>query len=361
MYLYQKMYDDLLLKIREGQYANGKLLPTERELMQRYSVSRITAKKVFELLLRDGLIARTPGKGTALVPQQPVKKERDKKLIGTIFCDIGAAFGQQILLGQEAQAAQLGYKLLFQRSMDMPEKEDRLIQELLEYGVSGILVQNCHGDYSKSLLRLYCDDFPVVSIDRGTQRIPIPCVTSDHHAAAVTAAEHLFSLGHRNILYLSCAVEGTTTLSDRLEGFHQAYANRRLQPDGCRFLLNMQSPVSPQESAVEADLISIHGALQENPGITAVFATERFLASLAQRAVSAMDKKIPADYSLICFDYEETFRDVPLLTHLAQNQYQIGVESVKLLDRMIAGEAVETKVILPAKLVQGQSTAGVFL
>ena len=359
MHLYERIYHDLLRDIRSGVYQNGRLLPTERDLSQTYGVSRITVKKAFDMLAAEGLIVRVAGRGTMLA--KPAKKEKNisKQLIGAIFCDIDSAFGEQVLLGMEAAAAALGCNIIFKRSFDIPENEDRLLMELMELGVAGIIVHNCHGDYSKSLMRLYCDDFPVISIDRYTDRLPIPGVSSDHYGAAMDGVVHLFELGHRHILYLSSPVEGTSTLADRLEGFRQAHIRQNQPMNPAGFVLDITSHQTRLPEVIAADVERICETLRANPDITALFASERYIASLAQQAVAAMGKRIPEDYSLICFDHEKTYDEIPAITHMRQDQERIGATAVEKLAEVIAGRKPEVKTLFEAALVKGRSTGKV--
>ncbi len=48
--MYKKIYDDLLEAIEKGIYPPGSKLPSEKELMEQYNVSRITSKKALEML-----------------------------------------------------------------------------------------------------------------------------------------------------------------------------------------------------------------------------------------------------------------------------------------------------------------------
>lgn len=48
--LYLKIYNDLLAGIKNGTYASGSRLPSEKELSSNYDVSRITSKKALEML-----------------------------------------------------------------------------------------------------------------------------------------------------------------------------------------------------------------------------------------------------------------------------------------------------------------------
>ncbi len=70
--LYLQIAEILRDQIRHGDYAAGDLLPSERDLMVAYSVSRNTAQRAIEDLVRDNLAIRIQGKGT-FVPKSIVE------------------------------------------------------------------------------------------------------------------------------------------------------------------------------------------------------------------------------------------------------------------------------------------------
>lgn len=70
--LYLQISEILRNQIRNGKYLAGDLLPSEHDLMVDYSVSRNTAQRAIEDLVRDGLAIRKQGKGT-FVPKSIVE------------------------------------------------------------------------------------------------------------------------------------------------------------------------------------------------------------------------------------------------------------------------------------------------
>ena len=50
--------------ILHGDYADGRRLPTEAELAERYGVSRQTVRRAFQDLVAEGMVYRVPGRGT---------------------------------------------------------------------------------------------------------------------------------------------------------------------------------------------------------------------------------------------------------------------------------------------------------
>lgn len=61
--MYYRLYKQLKERIMQGYYRDGKL-PTEKELCDEFSVSRMTVRKALERLVIEGLIERKKGKGT---------------------------------------------------------------------------------------------------------------------------------------------------------------------------------------------------------------------------------------------------------------------------------------------------------
>jgi GntR family transcriptional regulator len=62
--LYEQIRRILQARILKGELGPGDRLPTEREICERYAVSRITAVRALTDLERDGLVERIQGKGT---------------------------------------------------------------------------------------------------------------------------------------------------------------------------------------------------------------------------------------------------------------------------------------------------------
>ena len=56
--------------IRNGEYADGRQLPTEEQLSARYSVSRHTVRRAMQDLVSEGIIFRVAGRGTYPVAEQ---------------------------------------------------------------------------------------------------------------------------------------------------------------------------------------------------------------------------------------------------------------------------------------------------
>jgi GntR family transcriptional regulator len=61
---YQQLRDDLVQRIAAGEWAPGAAIHTEAELSAAYAVSTGTLRKAIDLLVADGVLTRSQGKGT---------------------------------------------------------------------------------------------------------------------------------------------------------------------------------------------------------------------------------------------------------------------------------------------------------
>jgi len=74
--LYHQLYTSLKRGITSGEIEYGEQMPTEQQLSETLSISRITAKRAMDELANEGLIARQRGKGSHVTYKyapEPVK------------------------------------------------------------------------------------------------------------------------------------------------------------------------------------------------------------------------------------------------------------------------------------------------
>ena len=61
---YRRIFEDLRREIRDGLYPDGVSLPSEETIVRKYDVSRITAVRAMDELVKSGLVYRKRGSGT---------------------------------------------------------------------------------------------------------------------------------------------------------------------------------------------------------------------------------------------------------------------------------------------------------
>ena len=83
--LFQQLAETLRAAIDAGEYPPGSRLPTENELCERYSVSRVTVRKALDELSQGEFLVRKPGKGT-FVTEKKIQRKLDGVLSYTNMC-----------------------------------------------------------------------------------------------------------------------------------------------------------------------------------------------------------------------------------------------------------------------------------
>lgn len=184
--LYKKISDHYYKLILDGKLKYNDQLPTEKEIMINFSVSRITAKNAINLLAEQGVVKRIPGKGTFVITHYNLEEKNDERLnktIGLILSDIDETFGTQILRSIESEVSGKGYQLVFKLTKENKEQEIQTIQNMISLGVKGIINQPAHGFiYSDEILKFYLSGFPLVFIDRYMEKTKIPFVSTDNES-----------------------------------------------------------------------------------------------------------------------------------------------------------------------------------
>lgn len=352
MKLYEIIYENLKKQISAGEFGRDTLLPTELELQKTYNVSRITAKHAYEKLAEEGLVERIPGKGTVLASPKPPRKS---KLIGMVLCNFDSNFGVQLIKSAQAAAAEHGYSLVLDCSYDDDKKESEILSRFCSLGVEGILIQNCHGTFTKNLLTLSLQEYPVVSVDRYAKGLQIPCVTSDNSRASADAASFFLHRGHQKILFVSAPTQSTSTLTERLEGFQKAHIQHGAALSEINFMTDLKSPLTNQAKDVEADIGNLAACLQ-NKEITAVIAAEYMAAELVRITLRKLHRRCPDDVELLCFDCQSPMLENSSFTHIQQDEIKLGRLAVEKLIAQIAGKRVNMRDFIETRLVIGNST-----
>lgn len=374
--MYEKIVEALRGRIVEGKYKAGDRVPSEKELGEEYKVSRITSKKALELLAGEGYIVRQPGRGSFVSekpplqaggrqPQHPLLPHQGKKtgklLIGLVITDFADSYGTGLIYGMEEASREQDCYLVLRRTFGIPSIEEEAIKGLLELGVDGLIIFPAQGEYfNAEILKLVINQFPFVLVDRHLKGISAGSISTDNAGAAREGTNYLFELGHKSIAFLTPPPADTTAIEERIEGFIQAHAEKGVMVDRDLWLEDIASTL-PQANTEEnrlEDIRRIIGHLRKHPHITAVFATEYNIGQLAMEAAREMGRSVPGDLSVLCFDCPETNGRFPL-THLRQNQTEMGRLAFENVLKLIDGQAVPNKIMLEAALIRSESTGPV--
>lgn len=326
MIKYLIVYEEIKKRIDNGEYPFGSNIPTEKELIDIFKVSRIVIRMAVDKLVKQGYLCRKAGYGTTVCVDN--NKKENNKVIGVLFTFIASSFGAAILLAIEREARLLGYNILFKNSNNTTECEKQCLKELYDFGVKGVIMQPIHNEkYNPSLEPFINKKIPIVLIDRDYEKMDLSFVGTDSILETRNAVKKLFMFGHTRLGLVSQNITSATSLSERVKGFNLAHENAGIPFSSSQIMSNIISISDYSPTNYDCDKRKIKAFLAEND-FNCILATELSVSQIVSDVISENDefKKI----ALATFDRSET----PLKYgkyYILQNQNEIGEKAVAML------------------------------
>jgi DNA-binding LacI/PurR family transcriptional regulator len=278
-------------------------------------------------------------------------RNRTTKLFGLVISAATNPVFARTVMAIEEQAYELGYDVVLCQSLNMPEREERVVRRLLSRRVDGLFLTPVYRlDPSVALYdELLRRGTPTVLLGH---RAPF-CnkfvnVETDDLGGSYAAAKHLTDLGHKRIAFFAGppAAPGS---QERLEGYRKAMREAEIEIDD-KLIFNAGSTTEEGEKAALQ-------FLQEAPQATAVQASGDLVAIGAANIFLNQGLRIPEDLSIVGFGnvlLSEHFR-VPLTT-VRQPKLRLGTAAMESMMRLLRGERPDTR-RLSAEIVIRKSTA----
>lgn len=357
--LYQSTFEDLRARIRDGEFPVGERLPTEAELLAHYEISAITLRRALDMLREEGYVARRPRVGTTVVSTEPssTPAPSSRMEIGVVLTNFDDTFGTRVLEGMLDEAG-TGADVILKRTHGDHDAEDGAIRALAQR-VQGLIVLPSSSEFiPPAVLELLPAGFPVVILDRRYEGIPVSDISTDNIAAGAAATEHLFGLGHRTVALVT-SDSRVTSNDDRRRGWVGAHARHDKALDDDLAFHGIESTLPGATDRPADDVDRLVSFIAAHPEATAFVAGEYNIALLLRDALERSGKRVPDDVSVVCFDHPDATFDSRMFrfTHMAQDQPGVGRRAVAQLLGQARGETGSRKILVPAELVAGASTA----
>lgn len=361
--LYERILQHLKERIDRKELRPGDKLPTEMELARAFGVSRITSKRALEELRSAGLIYRVRGCGSFVAEPHPP----ESPLSGG---EAGSGYGKVIALvlpfpcsnggilhtirGASGIAGEKGYILDVRYSNHDPEEERALLQALYERGVGGIIFYPVSDRRNLDLLNtLSLEGYPIVSIDRYYESVPVSYVVSENRQGEYEAVKYLLELGHRDIAFLSdVRIEDATSVRNRYFGYCEA-----LKESGADIRPELVANGDFRCPDREAAMAALEAFLAQ--GATAFCCINDYMAVFVLQCLQGMGVEVPGAVSVAGFDDLEVsgIASVPLTT-VRQDMERIGQEAARhIVESIESGTCPYLEKTVPVELIVRESCA----
>lgn len=280
---------------------------------------------------------------------KPVKnrdKETNSKYVGIVVPHIQNPYSCNLINEIQNTLENFGYSVAIMDSKNDPVKAMKYVETLRKTGIAGLIYLPTHSESveEESILKI---DIPVVFLGRKVGRQPVCFVGSETFQGAYNGANYLFSLGHKDILYVTGNVDNIlktdvpSTDKEGFDGFLEAHNEKGIEFNYDNLI---SGDYSTSKTAEEV------GKLLDNRKFSAIFTSGDVMAYGAYKAVINKGLKIPEDISILGFD------DLPMssvldLTTISQNAFGIGQNAALLLNDLIENRKKgPQEVILPTNI-----------
>lgn len=353
---FKMVFHQLKQDILSGIYPQGNLIPSEKEVCEKYQVSRITARGALKLLEEEGLVEIIPKRGRRVIlPRSAIQKKRNEIAV----FGLADNFTQNCYHGIIAGLEKVGLVGRFLPIPDFPgsPKFLKLIEKSCQKDdFSGLILVNNKtlSNQEKELM----DDLQIPWIQAGTEgMIDYQTVCTDNALAAEVLVDHAVALGHSRISYFHYwKFDEFFTFRNRQAGYLRGMLKHGRTPDCTGFKTGQHAGISEIEKVLQG---MFHlGTAQQVTCI--LFVTSSFAIQIAQLLLQ-MGYRIPEDISVATFGHEVLDDNLlpfgfTQLTYVEEPMEKVGEIAAQRLLHMMAGEdAFPQQIKINPQLVAGNS------
>ncbi len=273
--------------------------------------------------------------------------------IGLLFSNPSEAYLSAFLLGSLDQAGRSDIQLVVQKC-ELGDHEREVAERLIRGGIDGIILPPPLCDSPIVLDVLLAAGIPTVVVATNAPPPAMGAVAIDDRAGAREMTEHLLSLGHRRIGFIT-GNDNIHASSERLAGYREALtAHGRAAEEALvvQGLFNYRSGLEAAEELLD---------LPDPP--TAIFASNDDMAAASVAVAHRRGLDVPGDLTVCGFDDSALATTIwPELTTIRQpiadmSRAAVEVLATMLIDRREGGRSAARRVRLDYTLVRRRSDA----
>lgn len=353
---YMWVQEEVRRRITSGVWRHGDRIPTERELEKEFSLSRMTVSKGLGNLVAEGLLIRKKGQGTFVtLVDVPNTRHLIKFIAPNPICKSPFRFGA--LEAMHEELVPNGYNVGVDFYTDGSDLADCLRRNCDSFHAGFVVFYRPGDGVGDRLADASEFGLPLVLIDAYPDDYRGDMVVANNAHGGRLMIDHLYSLGHRDIAYISWPVD-RSSLRDRAAGFIQQMLVHGLAVTSktVQALTDGTFAAFPELRELVANLLS------EPHRPTALCFSNDVLALEAMEYINSLGLTVPEDISVVGYDNVDWCTDslIPLTT-VNQDMARIAKEASLILLERIGGKSSPRpiRVFIEPELVVRASTCRV--
>ena len=204
---YQLLQQWLRDQINSGEYTANQQIPTELELAEQFGYSRQTIRQAISGLEQEGLLKRTPGRGTFVCQQNAGRVNRSEsrtRRVGVLTTYLDDYIFPGIINGIERVLSRHDYLFTLGLTHNKTLDEATALQKLLADGVDGLIIEGTKTALptpNEGILQSFRDaGIPMVFINGCYDGANDSYVLMDDVQSGELLTQHLIDQGHTQML-----------------------------------------------------------------------------------------------------------------------------------------------------------------
>jgi len=277
-------------------------------------------------------------------PNALARSLRDGKShsIGVVVSDIANPFFANIAKIIEITAEKRDYTVQFSSSDENADRNDVLVDNMMDRGVDGIILVPCSGS-EKTINKLISKEFPFILLDRMFPDINCSYVCLNNVKAAYDCTRHLIDNGFRDIGAISYNVD-LKHMTDRIEGFKSAMTEAGI--------FNQKMVRYVDHTSMEKSCDKAVSFLLDNK-VDAILSLSNTIGVESLRILTSRKIEIPEQIGIVTFDESSAFDFYRSpLTYLKQPTELMAKKATEILiDQIETNNTVVQNVTIEGELV----------
>lgn len=325
-------------EINKGTYKSGDKIPSENELMEKFSFSRQTVRLAISNLENQGYLEKVKGSGTYIKLKEN-SSNKETRAIGVIITYPDSYIFPEIIKGIEKILTNNNYSIMLGITYNKIEKETAILNSMIDKKIDGLIVEGCKTAIPNPNKEIYFKiqkSVPCIFLNACYSGLEIPTISMDDVEGGFIAAKYLIKNGHINIatIFKSDDIQGLK----KYEGYMNAIHSSNMQ-------INDLYNIWFTSEDIDTLFILLKQSYRKRLSkCSAIICHNDEIALMLVDFLKEMDIKPFEEFSIISFDNSKISEHLHL-TSVNHLKAEFGIKAAESLIKQIKiGEASSVKI-----------------